>query len=59
MKDMPFSMRLRARMSRDTIAVPSIKDCDSSWGIISDRGVVRKFARKDTADMVIIAFTKK
>ena len=55
----PFSKRLMPRIMRDTKAVPSIKDCDSNCGINSDNGVVLKFTKKETAEIVTIAFTKK
>lgn len=37
----------------------SISDCESNCGISSDSGILRKFARKDTADIVTMELTNR
>ena len=54
-----FSTKFNPRINSDTNAVPSIKDWDSNCGINNDNGVVLKLIKKDTAEIVIMAFTKK
>jgi hypothetical protein len=54
-----FIKKLHAKIRRDTKAAASRKSWASNWVIIRETGLFRIVFKKDTAEMVIMEFTKK